>query len=77
MDSHYILLLDAQTEANGAIPYVVGSCDGEEFECTTAEFLESNEFDGVMMHDIIEMDVGASFSGGGGASSEWTITRVA
>lgn len=77
MYSHILAILDAQTEANGAIPYVVGSCDGEEFECTTAEFLESNEFDGIMMHDIIEMDVGASFSGGGGASSEWTITRVA
>lgn len=77
MYSHILAILDAQTEANGAIPYVVGSCDGEEFECTTAEFLESNEFDGIMMHDVAEMAVGTSYSGGGGASAEWSITRIA
>ena len=31
MYSHILAILDAQTEANGAIPYVVGSCDGEDF----------------------------------------------
>ena len=69
---------------------VVGSCGGDvkilvnrrftldDDVVTLAEFFRDNEggLDDETRDAILRLDIGESYTGGGGAAAEWTIRRV-
>lgn len=60
-------------------PTVHVDLDGETSDCSLADFLAAN-LDGLGVSEldaISRFDVGASFSGGGGAAPPWTVSRTA